>query len=442
MSTSISREFHFGSLLRFALPTIVMMIFMSLYTIVDGFFVSNYLGTTALSSINIVWPLLNVVIAVAIMLATGGSAVVARRMGEQRMPEARENFTLLVLAAITAGIVIAVIGTVFLEPIIRLFGAEGALLPFCRDYLGTLILFAPFSVLQMLFLVFLVAAGRPHIGLILTIGSGVANAILDYLLIVPGGMGIRGAALATASSYLIPALFGLYYFFSRKNELHFVRPRADWHMLRQACANGSSEMVVNLSNGVTTLLFNLILLRLAGEDGVAAITIIMYVQFLFLGLYQGFSDGIAPVISYNYGSQNTPQLRRIFKIAIAFIGGSAAVLVVAAIVLHQPLIQIFAAQGTQAHALASAGFVLYAINFLFSGFNIFCSALFTALGNGRVSAAISFLRTCVFLVGGLLLLPSLAGLNGVWLAVPIAELLTLFFSVAFFLRGRRTYHYA
>lgn len=442
MSSSISREFHFGSLLRFALPTIVMMIFMSLYTIVDGFFVAHFLGTSALSSINIVWPLLNVVVAVAIMLSAGGSAIVARKMGEGNLPEARRDFTLIALAALCAGIVIAVLGFVFLEPIIRFFGAEGALLPFCRDYLGTLILFAPINILQMFFQFFFITAGRPHIGLALTVGSGVVNAVLDYILIVPAGLGIRGAALATAAGFTVPAVFGLIYFLSKRNELHFTRPKMDRHVLVQACFNGSSEMVVNLSNGVTTLLFNLILLRLAGADGVAAITIIMYVQFLFLGLFQGFSDGIAPVVSYNYGSRNTAQLRRIFKIAIGFLGVSSIVLVGLAELAHVPLISIFAPAGSAAHVLARSGFVLYAINFVFAGFNIFCSALFTALGNGRVSAIISFLRTFVFLVSGLLLLPYLAGVTGVWLAVPIAELLTLFFSAAFFLWGRREYRYA
>lgn len=442
MSVSISREFHFGSLLRFALPTIVMLIFMSLYTIVDGFFVSHFLGTNALSAINIVWPLLNVVVAVAIMLGTGGSAVVARLMGAGDHEAARRNFTTISISATCAGIALAVFGSVFLEPLIRFFGASEALLPYCRDYLGTLIVFAPFSILQMLFQVFLVTAGRPHFGLALTVGSGVVNAVLDYVLIVPAGLGIRGAALATAAGYFIPSICGLLYFARSKNELRFARPRWDGAMLVQTCFNGSSEMVVNLSNGVTTLLFNLILMRYAGEDGVAAITIIMYIQFLFLGLYQGFSDGIAPVISYNYGSGNTQQLRRIFRIAITFLLTCSIGLVIMAELSADGLIGIFAPADSPAHTLALRGFMLYAINFIFSGFNIFCSALFTALSNGRVSAVISFLRTFVFLVFGLVLLPQVWGELGIWLAVPLAEFLTLIFSVSFFLWGRKQYHYA
>ena len=442
MSGSISREFHFGSLLRFALPTIVMMIFMSLYTIVDGFFVSYFLGTNALSSINIVWPLLNVVVAVAIMLATGGSAVVARQLGEGDPDGARRSFTLITLAAVAAGLALAVFGAVFLDPIIRFFGASEVLFPYCRDYLGTLIVLAPINILQMLFQVFFVAAGRPQLGLGLTVGSGVLNAVLDYVLIVPAGLGIRGAAIATAAGWFIPSLVGLVFFARSKGELRFARPKWDGPMLLQTCFNGSSEMVVNLSNGVTTLLFNLILIRYAGEDGVAAITIIMYLQFLFLGLYQGFSNGIAPIISYNYGSGNTKQLKRIFRISIAFLVVSSLVLVAAAELMSGGLVGVFAPAGSAANALALRGFGLYAVNFLFAGINIFCSALFTALSNGRVSAAISFLRTFVFLVAGLLLLPGVWGEIGIWLAVPVAELLTLVFSVLFFVHGRKEYQYA
>lgn len=441
MSVTISQKVHFRSLLRFSLPTIVMLIFMSLYSIVDGVFVSQFIGTNALSAINIVWPLLNLVCAIAIMFGTGGSAVVARKLGEGDENGARHAFTLIALTAAAAGVLIALLGGIFFEPLLRLFGATDVLAPYCRDYLGTLLPFLPMNLLQMLFQIFFVTASHPHLGLGLTIASGVLNAVLDYIFIVPLGMGIRGAALATAAGYLIPSLYGIFFFAHKRSTLHFVRPRWDGRLLGQTCANGSSEMIVNLSNAVTTLLYNLIMLRLAGEDGVAAITIILYVQFIFTGFYQGFSDGIAPVVSYNYGSRNTAQLRRIFRIALTFLLASALVLTLVSELSSDVLVGIFARAGTPAHALAAHGFPIYSVNFLFVGFNIFCSSFFTALSNGRISAAVSFLRTCVFLIGGLALLPTLCGTLGVWLAVPLAELLTLAFSIVFLVRGAKQYQY-
>lgn len=441
MHPAISREFHFGSLLLFALPTVIMMIFMSMYSIVDGIFVSRFIGTDALSATNIVYPALNLVLAVAIMLSTGGSAVVARKLGEGDPKGARESFALVVAAGAAAGVAISVLGLAFLEPLCSMLGANGRLMADCKAYLGTLLLFVPASVLQILFQSFFVTAGRPGLGLGLTVAAGISNAALDYLLIVPAGMGITGAAAATAIGWCIPAFAGVAYFLFSKNPLRFARPKLDWRVLGESCFNGSSEMVTNISTGVTTFLFNILMLRYLGEDGVAAITIVLYAQFLLTALYLGFSMGVAPVISFNYGSGNTRQLKRLFKICAVFIGGSSAVVFGISLLLAGPLVGVFSPPGTAVYEIGREGFLLFSLSFLFAGVNIFASAFFTALSNGRVSAAISFLRTFGFLIVALLLLPKAIGVAGIWLAVPFAELATAGVAALFLWRNRAVYRY-
>ncbi len=441
MHPAISREFHFGSLLLFALPTVIMMIFMSMYSIVDGIFVSRFIGTDALSATNIVYPALNLVLAVAIMLSTGGSAVVARKLGEGDLKGARESFALVVVAGAAAGVAISVLGLAFLEPLCSMLGANGRLMADCKAYLGTLLLFVPASVLQILFQSFFVTAGRPGLGLGLTVAAGISNAALDYLLIVPAGMGITGAAAATAIGWCIPAFAGVAYFLFSKNLLRFARPKLDWRVLGESCFNGSSEMVTNISTGVTTFLFNILMLRYLGEDGVAAITIVLYAQFLLTALYLGFSMGVAPVVSFNYGSGNTRRLKRLFKICAVFIGGSSAVVFGISLLLAGPLVGVFSPPGTAVYEIGRGGFLLFSLSFLFAGVNIFASAFFTALSNGRVSAAISFLRTFGFLIVALLLLPKAIGVAGIWLAVPFAELAAAGVAALFLRRNRAVYRY-
>lgn len=308
---SIAQEFNVISLLRFVAPTVVMLVFMSLYQMVDAVFVSKFVGENALSALNIVYPFPSVVIAVSIMLATGGSAVIARNMGEEKRREAKENFSFIVLVGAVVGAVIVTAGVLFIEPVIYMLGATPSLYDYCYDYLFILILSAPLSVFQMLFQSFFVTAGKPHLGLTLTVLGGAANIILDYVFIVLCGFGVSGAALATSIGYSIPGFFGLVYFaVSRKGTLYFVKPVFRWRMLLKCCANGSSEMVNNLAVAVTTFLFNVLMLKYAGEAGVAAITIVLYAQFLMTSAFMGFSSGIAPVVSFNYGSRNVRQLKK------------------------------------------------------------------------------------------------------------------------------------
>ena len=437
MSHSLSKKFTFGSLLLFALPTTVMMVVMSLYTIVDGVFVSRFVSTNALSSVNIVYPVINIVLGISVMLSTGSNAIVAKKMGEGRPDSARESFTTIILLNIIIGLVFAVLGNLAAVPLSRMLGASDLLLKDCVTYLRWQLAFAPSLMLQIQFQMFFVTEGKPGIGLFLTLLAGIANAVLDYVLIVPMGMGIAGAAIATVTGYSIPALIGLIYFAAARKSLWFVRPRIVKKELGETCLNGSSEMVTNLSSGVITFLFNLLMMHFAGEDGVAAITIIQYSQFLLNALFMGFSQGVSPVISFNYGSQNHQQLRQVFKTSLIFtavflmaqLGGSLVV-------------EIFARRGTPVYELARHGFMIFACSFLFSGFTIFASALFTALSDGRISAIISFVRTFGLIITSLLVLPFIIGMDGVWLAIPIAEFGGILLCLYFLRKYRTKYHYA
>lgn len=441
MSNSIARNFRFFSLLRFAFPTIIMMVFMSLYTIVDGIFISRLVGSNALSSANIVYPVLSLVIACGVMLATGGSALVAKKLGEGKEQEAREDFTIILLTGILSGLLLTAVSFCFLEPISRLLGATDVLLQDCMTYLGVSMLFAPACILQLIFQNFFVTAGKPGYGLVLICAGGVFNMVFDYIFMGPLQMGVAGAALATGLGQLIPAAAGLLYFFFVRKLLYIVRPVLHRGTLFLSCSNGSSEMVTNISNAVITYLFNIIMLDLLGEPGVAAITIVLYGQFLFNALYMGFSMGVAPVISYNHGRRNVPLLRRVVRISLAFTAVSSAVITAAALIASPVIVEIFTPATTETYAIAKTGFFLFSFNYIFAGLNIFASSMFTALNNGPVSAVISFMRTFVFIALNILLLPKLIGVTGVWLAVPAAEFMTLFLSI-YLIRTRWTRYFS
>lgn len=438
----LGQEFHFASLLKFVAPTVIMLVFMSLYQMVDGVFVSKFVGEQALSALNIVYPVPSIIIAVSIMLATGGSAIIARNMGEGKDQEAKENFTLIILAGTVLGIGFLVSGVWFIKPLIRLLGATPALYDFCYDYLLILILSAPLAVFQMLFQNFFVTVGKPHLGLSLTILGGISNIVLDYVFIKQWNFGVSGAALATAIGYAIPGLFGLFYFaWNRKGTLYFVKPVFRAKVLLHCCINGSSEMVNNLAIAITTFLFNILMLKYAGEAGVAAITIVLYAQFLMTSTFMGFSTGIAPIISYNYGSQNIRQLKRIFTISIYLVLAVSAVTFLVAECWSDGLITVFTSAESEVFVLTKHGFTIFSFSFLFTGINIFASALFTAFSNGKISAILSFLRTFFFLVFCLLGLPLIWGVDGIWLAVPIAEILAFFISVYYLVKYKKIYHY-
>ena len=437
MSQSISQKFTPISLLKFALPSMVMMMFMSCYTIVDGIFISRYLGSEALSAANIVYPVFNLLLAVGIMFATGGSAVVSKKLGEGK--KKRPSFLTAVGVALS---VLLMIATLLFHNQISLFlGSSERILDYCNAYLIYLVLFAPACMLQSLYQSFFVTAGKPRLGLVLTVIAGIANAFFDYFFLAVCGMEIEGAAIATGIGQMIPAVVGTVYFFFFKGELHFVPFHFHGATLKQSCFNGSSEMVSNLANAIITYLFNIILMRIAGENGVAAITIILYAQFLFNSLYLGFSIGVAPVIGFQYGAKNRDQLKSLYKICNCFVIASSVVIAFFSWLLSDGIASIFVPDRGETYVMASEGLRIFALSFLFSGFNIFSSSLFTALSDGKTSAIISFGRTCVFIILSLMILPNILGLTGVWLAIPVAEFLAVFVSVYYQWTKRKKYGY-
>lgn len=433
----LDQEWTGAALLRFALPTMAMMLFMGLYTMADTVFVARFVHTDALSAVNIVCPAINVTVGLGTMLAAGGNAVISRKLGAGQEQEAGEDLALLTLAAAAIGLLLFAAGSRRLDDLVGLLGAGERLSPYCRAYLGTLLFFFPANVVQTVFASLFVTAGRPGLGLGLSVLGGLSNILLDYILIVPCGLGIRGAALGTGVGYLLPAAAGIFFFARNRGGLSFAKPKRRWEVLGESCLNGSSEMVGQLSAAVTTFLFNITMMELAGEDGVAAITILIYAQFLLNTLYIGFSMGVAPVIGYQCGSRNAARQKRVVRFCVGFIL-AVSVLICTASRLGGPcLVRLFAPGGSEVCRLSSDGFAVFSYSFLFCGLNIFTSALFTALSNGKWSAILSFLRTFVLLSGGILLLPRRLGVAGVWLAVPAAEGLMFFVSAASLARARR-----
>lgn len=437
----LAKSFNKVSLIKFAFPSMVMMLFMGLYTIVDTVFVARFVDTNALSSINIVCPVINIIVGLGTMFATGGSAIVAKKMGSGKTDEARSNFTLIIITGIITGLIITVIGLLFLDEIIWGLGASEILFPYCKDYLMIQLLFVVGNIMQVLYQNLFVTAGKPTLGLILSVLAGTANLVFDYIFIVLLQMGIKGAAIGTGIGYMIPTIIGTIFFLTGRSELHFCKPKMDTLVLLKSCSNGASEMVSQLSTAVTTFLFNATMMKLLGEDGVAAITVIIYSGFLLTTLYIGFSMGIAPVISYNYGSENVKQLRKVVRICFCFTTTISIFVFLFSFFAGENIAKIFAENNKNVFEITKEGFTIFSFSFLFSGCNIFASALFTALSNGKASATISFLRTFGFITVLLLVLPGFLQVTGVWLAIPIAELLTLMLTIYLIFRNRKHYKY-
>lgn len=430
-----------ASFFKLAAPAVGSMIFMALYTIVDGIFVSRLVGTDALASINIMMPLINITFGVAIMIAAGGSAVVGLMLGEKREGDACAAFTALLAVGLLLGVLLAIPLALFQRPFVRLLGATPALYDYCYIYGFLLSLSIPVAIVKTLMEYFTRTDGSASFSMWMSVIGGVTNILLDWLFIGPMGMGIAGAALGTVAGYFVSLLMGLSYFLHKKSGLRFVSPRLTMGTLLKICSNGSSEMVTELSTGVTTLLFNLVTLRWMGENGLAAISIILYVHFLLNSVYLGFICGVAPAISFNHGAGDHGQLRRIVRYSRIFLLGSSGAVFLFCIFFTPVLVGVFTPASSPVFPIASHGLRLFAATFLFIGVNVFASGLFTAFGNGGVSALLSFLRAFLFPIPGVLLLPYLLEADGVWLATPAAELLTLGFSLWFLWRFRRRYHY-
>ena len=442
MRIQLSEHFTYSKLLRFTFPSIVMMIFTSIYSVVDGLFVSNFVGKTPFAALNLVYPVIMILGTLGFMVGTGGSAIVAKTMGEGKPELANQYFSLLVAASAVGGAAISLAGVLLARPISLALGAEGEMLEYCVLYARIILAANPFFILQNVFQSFLVTAERPQLGLAVTIAAGVANMVLDFVFIAVFHWGIVGAAAATAASQLIGGLIPLVYFIKpNTSRLQLVKTKCDTHILGKTCMNGSSELMTNISMSLVNILYNFQLMRYIGEDGVAAYGIIMYVSFIFAAIFIGYSIGSAPVIGYHYGAGNHAELKGLLRKSIWLLTLWNIVLTGLAVLTAQPLAQIFVGYDDRLTALTRHALTLYSLSFLFMGYNIFGSAFFTALGNGIISAAISFLRTLLFQVGAVLLLPLLLGLDGVWLAIVAAEVLALIVTVLFLIRKRNYYHY-
>ncbi len=443
MRIQLSDHFTYKRLLRFTVPTILMMIFTSLYTVVDGFFVSNYVGKTAFAAINLAMPILMGIGTIGLMIGAGGSAIVTKTLGEELKLRANQYFTMLIYTGATLSFLLGVIGFVFARPIFRSFGATGELLEMCMVYGRILLITSPTFVLQMSFQAFFVAAEKPGLGLKVTIVAGLINVILDYFLIVVFHWGVEGAAVATLIGQMVGAFIPILYF-SKKNSslLKFEKAKFNGLVLFKALVNGSSEMVTHVSTSIVTILYNLQLMKMAGENGVAAYGIIQYITFLFTSMFMGYSIGSAPIISYNYGSENHVELKNVFRKSLKLLLFAGLILTFTSEVLKEPMINIFANYDAELFRFTSHGLGIYLLAFLIMGLNIWGSAFFTALNNGIISATISLLRTLVFQVIAILLLPKILGPNGIWWAIVVAELMTLLVTISFLIIKRKQYHYA
>jgi putative MATE family efflux protein len=426
---------------KFVTPSIIMLLFISLYSIVDGIFVANFVGSDALAAINIILPIGALVMGAAIMLATGSSAIVAILLGEKKFDEANEKFTLICLVALVAGMAFTLFGYIFIEEVIRALGATDRLFDYCKTYGTYMIVSAPFMFVAMVYEYYIRVDGKPGFTLVLYVSGGVTNIVLDYVFIVHMGLGIEGAALATLIGIVLTFILGAWYFSFGKTTIKYRRPHLDWRFIGDSLINGSSKMVSELSTGITTLIFNLAVLKLAGEDGVAALTIVLYTQFLMVSTYMGFAMGVSPLISYGYGAERHDQILKMLRYSKSFIVVSSAAVFILAELLAPLIVRVFVGLDSPVFPIALSGLRIFAVAFLFIGINLFISNMFTAYTNGRISAIISFSRALFFVAIGILILPQFFHLNGVWLTIPFAEIMTILVSLFFLRRYKKRYRY-
>ncbi len=436
----LSDHFSYGKILRFTAPSIGMMIFTSIYGVVDGFFVSNFVGKTPFAAVNFIYPFLMMLGAIGFMIGTGGSALVSKTMGERNMEKANRMFSMLVYASIVMAVIVAVLGIVFLRPLSSALGAQGQMLEDSVLYGRIILLALPAFVLQMEFQNFFITAEKPKLGLYVTVASGVTNMILDAVLVIP--FGLVGAALATALSQVVGGVIPLIYF-SRPNSslLRLGKTNYDGKALGKTCTNGSSELLSNISMSLVNMLYNVQLLSYAGEDGVAAYGTMMYVNLVFLAAFIGYSIGTAPVVSFHYGAQNHGELKSLLRKSAVIISICSVAMLAAAYILAAPLSQMFVGYDAALYEITVHGFRIFAWSFLFAGFAIFFSGFFTALNDGLTSAIVSFLRTLVFQVAAVLLLPKIWELDGIWWSIVIAEAMAVLVGAGFLAGKQKKYHY-
>ena len=415
MKVNLSDHFTYRKLLNFVLPSIVMMVFTSIYGVVDGLFVSNYAGKTAFAAINLVMPFIMVLGGMGFMIGTGGTALVAKVLGEEEKKEANRYFSMMVLVTLLLGVALSVVGVIFMRPVSRLLGATEAMMDDCVLYGRIVIAFTFTFMLQNVFQSFLIVAEKPKLGLGVTVAAGVTNMVLDALFVGGFGWGIAGAAVATGLSQCVGGILPLIYFLRPNNSLlRLCKTRLELRPILKACGNGSSELMSNISSSFVGMLYNFQLLRFAGEDGVSAYGVLMYVQFIFVAIYVGYAVGSAPIVGFHYGAKNHNELKNLLRKSTLLMASSGVVLTILAMALAGPLAKIFVGYDQGLYDLTCHAFRVFAYSFLLAGFNIFASSFFTALNNGVVSAAISFLRTLIFQTASVLLLPLVLGVDGIW----------------------------
>lgn len=442
MEIGLSEHFTYKKLIKFTIPTIIMMIFTSIYGVVDGLFISNYAGSNAFASINLIMPAIMILGTIGFMLGTGGSAIVSKTLGEGDRDKANKYFSMFIYLEMILGFIFTIVGLICLKPVAKALGASDDMMNSCLIYGRILLLgIVPF-VLQNSFQSFIVVAEKPKFGLIVTVIAGVTNMVLDFLFIGILKWGVAGAAIATITSQFVGAIIPLVYFFrENKTVLRLCKTKFELSPIINACTNGSSEMVTNLSMSLVNILFNMQLMKFAGANGVSAYGVIMYIGFLFVGTYVGYSVGTAPIISYHYGANNKEEVKSLLSKSIKLLGIVAVVMTVLAEIMAKPLASIFVGYDKELLELTVNAIRLYSLSYIISWFNIFASSFFTALNNGFVSALISFMRTLLFQIITILVLPKLFGLNGVWLSVTIAEILAIIVSIICFVKNRKKYGY-
>ena len=444
MKIQLSDHFTYGRLMRFTLPSIAMMIFTSIYGVVDGFFVSNFAGKTPFAAVNLIMPFLMIIGTIGYMFGSGGTAVVAKTFGEGDYEKANKYFSLFIYFAAALGVAFAILGIIFIRPISALLGAEGELLENCVLYARIILVALPFYILQFIFQSFFVTAERPQIGFVVTVFSGITNMVLDAVLVIllPQEYKLAGAAVATAMSQVVGGVVPLFYF-GRKNSsiLRLGKTAFDGKAILKACTNGSSEFMSSVSMSLISMLYNLQLLKYAGENGVAAYGVMMYVSMIFSAAFNGYTIGTAPIIGYHDGARNHDELKGLLRQSLTIIAMFAVCMVVAAEVLAAPLARIFVGYDAELTELTISGFRIFALSFFFMGFAIFGSGFFTALNDGLTSALISFLRTLVFQMAAILILPLIWGINGIWISIVVAELMAVVLTAIFLMIKRKKYHY-
>lgn len=442
MRIQLSDHFDYKKLLRFVMPSIIMMIFTSVYGVIDGFFVSNFAGKTSFAAINLIMPVLMILGTLGFMIGAGGSAIVAKTLGEGRTQTAKQYFSMLIYVTIAGGIFFTILGETLLRPITVLLGATDNMVDNCVLY-GRIILITltPFM-LQNVFQSFLITAEKPKFGLAVTVAAGCTNIVLDFLFVGIFKWGLIGAASATAISQLIGGIIPLVYFLRPNNStLSLTRAKLDKKILIKTCTNGSSELMTNISMSLVNILYNFQLMKFAGENGIAAYGVIMYTAFIFVTVFIGYSIGSAPIIGFHYGAQNSSELKNLFRRSLVIISVSGIFMTTLALLLAMPLSLIFVGYDETLFNMTTRGFMMYSSSFIICGINIFASSFFTALNNGGVSAVISFLRTLVFQIIAVLVLPLILGLDGIWLSILLAEIMALIVAITCFVVFRKKYNY-